>query len=97
MNKEILLKLELLCEKIKGLQQKNFEYQKKISNFEQIINEQKILINQHLKEKEQLKNELNQLSINDAVAGKTNENKEAKAKIERLIKEINICIASLKD
>ena len=97
MNKEILLKLKLLSEKIKDLQQKNFEYQKKISNFEKIINEQKILINQHLNEKEQLKNELNQLAINDAVAGKINENKEAKAKIERLIKEINICIASLKD
>jgi len=93
----IISKLELLEKKIQSLLEENFEYQEKIANFEQILKEQKAQLERCENQKNDLKQQVEQCAIGNAFAGKANQNEEAKAKIEGLIKEINLCIATLKE
>ncbi len=97
MKEQIWTKLEQLEKKIQSLKQENFEYREKIANFEQILKEQRGLLNQCNEENNDLKTKLEQFAIGSAFAGKAEGNQEAKAKIDSLIKEINLCIATLKD
>ncbi|HFX17909.1 MAG TPA: hypothetical protein ENK64_02045 [Flavobacteriales bacterium] len=96
MNQEIISKLDKLEEKIRELKAENFEYQQKLSNFEILLNEKTALLQQCKDENETLANRLEQLKLGKAFAGNTFNNKEAKLKIDSLIKEINLCIAALK-
>ncbi len=97
MDKEIILKLEELDLKIKNLVSKNFDYKQKLANFEILLKDQADLL--VLKEQEiaDLKETIKGLKLGKAFAGKQENNQEAKQKIDSLIKEINICIAALKD
>jgi len=97
MREQIWSKLEQLKNKIQNLKEENFEYQEKIANFEQILKEQSVLLQQYQNENEELKSKLEQFAIGKAFAGNAEGNKEAKAKIDSLIKEINLCIATLKE
>ncbi len=97
MNQEIILKLEQLEEKIQKLRIENFEYRQKISNFEQLIKQKTGQLSRYEEEINQLKGQMNQLKVGKAFAGNAENNKEAKLKIDSLIKEINLCIAALKD
>ena len=97
MDKEILLKLDKLELKIKNLVAENFDYKQKIANFELLLKEQADLLVSKEKEIEGLKETLRGLKLGKAFAGKNENNLEAKQKIDSLIKEINLCIAALKD
>jgi len=97
MQKDILSKLNQLELKIQNLIEENFAYTQKIANFEQILKEQAEQLEVYKQEKQQLLTEIEQLSISKAFAGKQGNNEEAKKKIDRLIKEINLCIVALKE
>jgi len=97
MENDILHKLETLQSKIQKLIQENFAYSQKIANFEQILKEQAAQLEAYEQEKQALKAEIEQLNMAKAFAGKQANNDEAKKRIDGLIKEINLCIAELKE
>ncbi len=98
MNKEILEKIELLEDKIRKLINQNFELSQKISNFEKKLKEKEEDLQAINFQFNDLKLDYEKLKIAKSfVAGSDKNNDEAKKKIEKLIKEINICIADLKD
>ena len=98
MNKEILEKIELLEDKIRKLINQNFELSQKISNFEKKLEEKEYELQKINFQFDELKLNYEKLKIAKSfVAGSDKNNDEAKKKIEKLIKEINICIADLKD
>jgi len=97
MKKEIISKLGQLEVKMQNLIQENFAYRQKIANFEQILKEQADQL-EAIKEKNvSLSAEIEQLNVGKAFAGNHANNDEAKKKIDGLIKEINLCIAALKE
>jgi len=97
MTNEIISKLEQLEQKIQKLIVENFEYKEKIANFETLIIEQKNQLQACEEDKKLLKQQVEQLKLGKAFAGNADNNEEAKRKIDSLIKEINLCIATLKD
>jgi len=98
MNKEILEKLERLENKIIKLIDQNFELSQKISNFEKKLEEKEDELQKINFQFDELKLNYEKLKIAKSfVAGSDKNNDEAKKKIEKLIKEINICIADLKE
>ncbi len=97
MSNNIFSKLEQLENKIQKLIQENFEYKEKIANFEMLLKEQMDQLQACESEKQQLNRQIDQLKLGKAFAGNEGNNEEAKRKIDSLIKEINLCIAALKD
>jgi len=98
MNKEILEKLEGLENKIRKLIDQNFELSQKISNFEKKLEKKEDELQKINFQFDELKLNYEKLKIAKSfVAGSDKNNDEAKKKIEKLIKEINICIADLKE
>jgi predicted nucleic acid-binding Zn-ribbon protein len=97
MNQEIISKLEAIEAKIQNLVTQNFEYRQKITNFEKLLRDKTAEIDLLKHENEQLQGQLEQLKVSKAFAGNTENNQEAKQKIDSLIKEINLCITALKD
>jgi len=97
MKQEIISKLEAIETKIQNLVTENFEYRQKIANFEKLLKEKIAEIELLKQENEQLKGQLEQFKVSKAFAGKSENNEEAKQKIDSLIKEINLCITTLKD
>jgi len=97
MTNEIISKLEQLEQKIQKLIVENFEYKEKIANFETLIIEQKNQLQTCEEDRKLLKQQVEQLKLGKAFAGNADNNEEAKRKIDSLIKEINLCIATLKD
>ncbi len=97
MTDELILKLEQLEQKIQKLIVENFEYKEKIANFETLIIEQKNQLLACEEDRMRLKQQVEQLKLGKAFAGNADNNEEAKRKIDSLIKEINLCIATLKD
>jgi len=97
MNQEIILKLEKIEAKIQNLVTENFENSQKIANFEKLLKEKIAEIDLLKHENDHLKGRLEQFKVGKAFAGKTENNTEAKQKIDSLIKEINLCITALKD
>ncbi len=99
MDESLLSKLDLLEEKIRDLINQNFELNQKISNFEKSLTEKERIINQLVKKNEELKTDYNKLKIGKAFASGSNntDTDEAKKTIEKLIKEINLCIAELNE
>jgi len=97
MDDSLFSKLDLLEQKIRELVEQNFELSQKISNFEKSLIEKEKLINQLNKKNNELKTDYNKLKIGKAFASGSNkeETDEAKKTIEKLIKEINLCIAEL--
>ncbi len=84
--------------KIQELVRENFELNQKISNFEKSLKEKDHFINQLTQEKELLKADYNKLKIGKAfVAGSNKDTDEAKKIIDKLIKEINLCITELNE
>ncbi len=97
MTNDILSKLEQLEKKIQKLIVENFEYKEKIANFEKLIKEQMDQLQACEAENSLLQHQIDQLKLGKAFAGNEENNEEAKRKIDSLIKEINLCIAALKD
>jgi negative regulator of sigma E activity len=99
MDESLFQKLNLLEQKIQELIKQNFELSQKISNFEKSLTEKEHIINQLYKKNEELKTDYNKLKIGKAIASgsKTEDTDEAKKTIEKLIKEINLCIAELNE
>jgi phage shock protein A len=93
----IISKLEQLEKKIQDLIEQNFEYKQKIANFEQILKANVVQLEACNKENMKLKEQIEQLNVGRAFAGIETDNEEAKQKIDGLIKEINLCIATLKE
>ena len=97
MEAEINSKLEQLEVKIRKLLVENFDYSQKISNFEVLLKAQAEQLSKSEAKNMQLKHDIEQFKLGQAFAGNKENNEEAKAKIDSLIKEINLCIATLKD
>jgi len=97
MKQDIIIKLEAIETKIQNLVTQNFENSQKIANFEKLLKEKVAEIEFLKNENEQLKEQLKQFKVSKAFAGKSENNEEAKQKIDSLIKEINLCITTLKD
>ncbi len=97
MESEINSKLEQLEAKIRKLLVENFDYRQKISNFEVLLKAQAEQVSKCEAENTKLKLDIEQFKLGQAFAGNKEDNEEAKAKIDSLIKEINLCIATLKD
>jgi len=99
MDDSLFSKLDLLEQKIRELVLQNFELSQKISNFEKSLIEKEKIINQLNNKIKELKTNYNQLKIGKAFASGSNKKEadEAKKTIEKLIKEINLCIAELNE
>ncbi len=97
MTNEIISKLEQLEQKIQKLIVENFEYREKIANFEVLLKRKNEQLQACDEDKMLLKQQVEQLKLGKAFAGNVDNNEEAKRKIDSLIKEINLCIAALKD
>ena len=97
MNNEIFFKLEALEKKIRQLIAENFDFTQKIANFENILMSNADRTKELEQEIERLKVENEQLKVGKAFVGNKEDNKEAKKKIDNLIKEINTCITTLKE
>jgi len=97
MNQDIIDKLAQLEIKIQNLMQENFEYKQKIANFEILLKEKTVQLDNLKQENENLQQEIERFQLGKAFAGKTEDNAVAKQKIDGLIKEINLCIAALKE
>ncbi len=94
---DIISKLEELEKKIQGLIEQNFEYKQKIANFEQLLKKNAVQLEACNEEKKTLKEQIEQRDVGRAFAGINTNNEEAKQRIDGLIKEINLCIAALKE
>ncbi len=99
MDESLFSKFDLLEQKIQDLIRQNFELSQKISNFEKSLTEKEEIINQLLKKNKELKTDFNKLKIGKAFGSGSNQEdtEEAKKTIEKLIKEINLCIAELNE
>jgi len=97
MSTAIFSKIQQLENKIQNLIKENFEYQQKIANFETILKEKTDQLDKCLADNDALLVELEQFKLGRAFAGSKEENSAAKTKIDSLIKEINLCIAALKE
>ncbi len=98
MDKQILEKLNFLEIKIQNLIHQNFELSQKISNFEKKLENKEKKLQEINFQYQELKSDYEKLKIAKTfVAGSDKNNDEAKKKIEKLIKEINICIAEIKE
>ncbi len=97
MKDDLFLKIELLEKKIQDLIRQNFELSQKVYTFEQSLVENNVEINQLKEINERLKTDLNNIKIGKAFDTGNMNNDEAKRKIEKLIKEINLCITDLKE
>jgi len=99
MDESLFSKLYLLEQKIHELVKQNFELNQKISNFEKSLIEKENIISLLNKKNEELKADYNKLKIGKAFAtgSKKEDTDEAKKTIEKLIKEINFCIAELNE
>jgi len=94
---DIISKLDQLEKKIQKLIEQNFEYKQKIANFEEILKNNVAQLETCKEENLTLKDKIGQQEAGRAFAGNNTDNEEAKQKIEGLIKEINYCIAALKE
>ncbi len=97
MKNEIFFKIEALEKKMQQLITENFDFSQKIANFENILMSNADRVKELEQEIERLKIENEQLKIGKAFVGNKEDNKEAKKKIDNLIKEINACITTLKE
>ncbi len=97
MDESLFSKLTLLEQKIQELITQNFELTQKISNFEKSLTEKEEIIKRLQQKNDELKTDYNKLKIGKAFAtgSKSEDTDEAKKTIEKLIKEINLCIAEL--
>jgi len=97
MRKELQVKLEQLEEKIADLIRKDFDKAQKIANLERMLSEKNEQWVESQKNLDELKLKFDQLNIGKAFEGSEETNEEAKRKIDSLIKEINLCITTLKE
>ncbi len=97
MSTAIFSKINQLEQKIQKLIEENFEYQQKIANFEIILKEKTAQLDKCAEQNKSLLVEIEQFKLGSAFAGTNEDNSAAKLKIDSLIKEINLCIAALKE
>ncbi|GEM_PF-3598760 len=97
MTNELISKLDALERKLLELVKKHSANAERIIDLEKELKEKDAQLQEQIKMYADLKQNYEHLNIGKAFGGSEGSNSEAKKKIDKLIKEINLCIAEIKE